>query len=254
MIYRTRAAANRWWFAILLTLLGSYLVLNVILIASNYFTGDGITDAVIYTVTSSLKGAGISKYVLPFIGLLAALGLIFAVLARSLLRRKAKGSSVAYSLVAVLLALFSVGTTPAFQDISLLVKSQIVGDTADFTTYYKAPKRPCRANGRIWCTSMPRARAHLLRYRAVSRHGRRAERPARRQHRFQQHPAAAGHRLHHRRHGRLAVRHSAVRALRRQRLQRGLHLLPGERLHGRRAEGRRLQQLFLSGRRAGVRR
>ena len=62
MIYRTRAAANRWWFAILLTLLGSYLVLNVILIASNYFTGDGITDAVIYTVTSSLKGAGISKY------------------------------------------------------------------------------------------------------------------------------------------------------------------------------------------------
>ncbi|MDI9225601.1 phosphoglycerol transferase I, partial [Serratia bockelmannii] len=110
LIYRTRAAANRWWFAILLTLLGSYLVLNVILIASNYFTGDGITDAVIYTVTSSLKGAGISKYVLPFIGLLAALGLIFAVLARSLLRRKAKGSSVAYSLVAVLLALFSVGT------------------------------------------------------------------------------------------------------------------------------------------------
>ncbi len=101
LIYRTRAAANRWWFAILLTLLGSYLVLNVILIASNYFTGDGITDAVIYTVTSSLKGAGISKYVLPFIGLLAALGLIFAVLARSLLRRKAKGSSVAYSLVAV---------------------------------------------------------------------------------------------------------------------------------------------------------
>ncbi|EMJ7586475.1 phosphatidylglycerol--membrane-oligosaccharide glycerophosphotransferase [Serratia marcescens] len=141
LIYRTRAAANRWWFAILLTLLGSYLVLNVILIASNYFTGDGITDAVIYTVTSSLKGAGISKYVLPFIGLLAALGLIFAVLARSLLRRKAKGSSVAYSIVAVLLALFSVGTTPAFQDISLLVKSQIVGDTADFSTYYKAPKK-----------------------------------------------------------------------------------------------------------------
>ncbi|CAI0737141.1 MULTISPECIES: phosphatidylglycerol--membrane-oligosaccharide glycerophosphotransferase [Serratia] len=140
-IYRTRAAANRWWFAILLTLLGSYLILNVILIASNYFTGDGITDAVIYTVTSSLKGAGVGKYVLPFLGLLAALALIFALLARSLLRRKAKSSSVIYSLIAVLLALFSVGTTPAFQDISLLVKSQIGGDTADFATYYKAPKK-----------------------------------------------------------------------------------------------------------------
>ena len=224
------AAANRWWFAILLTLLGSYLVLNVILIASNYFTGDGITDAVIYTVTSSLKGAGISKYVLPFIGLLAALGLIFAVLARSLLRRKAKGSSVAYSLVAVLLALFSVGTTPAFQDISLLVKSQIVGDTADFTTLQGAEKDRAGQTAESGVHLCREHGAHLLRYRAVSRHGRRAERPARRQHRFQQHPAAAGHRLHHRRHGRLAVRHSAVRALRRQRLQRGLHLLPGERL------------------------
>ncbi|CAI0847362.1 phosphatidylglycerol--membrane-oligosaccharide glycerophosphotransferase [Serratia entomophila] len=140
-IYRTRAAANRWWFATLLILLGSYLVLNVILIASNYFTGDGITDAVLYTLTSSLKGAGIGKYVLPFIGLLAGLGLIFALLARSLLRRKAKRSSMVYSVLAVLLALFSVSTTPAFQEISLLVKSQISGDTADFATYYKAPKK-----------------------------------------------------------------------------------------------------------------
>ncbi|MBP1131149.1 phosphoglycerol transferase [Serratia sp. PL17] len=141
LIYRTRGAANRWWLATLLTLLGSYLILNVVLIASNYFTGDGITDAVIYTLTSSLKGAGVGKYLLPFIGLLAVLALIFAVLTWSLVRRKAKSSSVVYSVIAVLLALFSVGTTPAFQDISLLVRSQISGDTSDFDTYYKAPKR-----------------------------------------------------------------------------------------------------------------
>ncbi|UNK29942.1 phosphatidylglycerol--membrane-oligosaccharide glycerophosphotransferase [Serratia plymuthica] len=141
LIYRNKAAANRWWLSILLILLGSYLILNVILIASNYFTGDGITDAVIYTLTSSMKGAGVSKYVLPFIGLLAVLALIFAVLAWSLVRHKAKSSSVVYSVLAVLLALFSVGTTPAFQDISLLLRSQITGDTADFYTYYKAPKK-----------------------------------------------------------------------------------------------------------------
>ena len=124
LIYRNKAAANRWWLSILLILLGSYLILNVILIASNYFTGDGITDAVIYTLTSSLKGAGVSKYVLPFIGLLAVLALIFAVLAWSLVRHKAKSSSVVYSVIAVLLALSLVGALFIRQSISAANQSK----------------------------------------------------------------------------------------------------------------------------------
>jgi len=65
--YVTRASAGRIWFSLVLFFLGLYVILNVILIGSNYFTGEGITDAVLYTVTSSLKGAGLNKYLLPFL-------------------------------------------------------------------------------------------------------------------------------------------------------------------------------------------
>lgn len=103
-LYVTRASASRVWFSLVLFFLGLYVILNVILIGSNYFTGEGITDAVLYTVTSSLKGAGLNKYILPFIGLLTGLIAVFALLAWGLKQRRAKNSSVMYSVLAVVLA------------------------------------------------------------------------------------------------------------------------------------------------------
>lgn len=140
-LYVTRASASRVWFSLVLFFLGLYVILNVILIGSNYFTGEGITDAVLYTVTSSLKGAGLNKYILPFIGLLTGLIAVFALLAWGLKQRRAKNSSVMYSVLAVVLAVFSVGSTQAFQNISRLVKTQISGHGADFDTYYKVPEK-----------------------------------------------------------------------------------------------------------------
>jgi len=137
--YVTRASAGRIWFSLVLFFLGLYVILNVILIGSNYFTGEGITDAVLYTVTSSLKGAGLNKYILPFLGLLAGLIIVFWLLAWGLKQRRAKNSSAVYSGLAVVLAVFSVGSTQAFQNISRLVKTQISGSGADFDTYYKVP-------------------------------------------------------------------------------------------------------------------
>lgn len=137
--YVTRASAGRIWFSLVLFFLGLYVILNVILIGSNYFTGEGITDAVLYTVTSSLKGAGLNKYILPFLGLLAGLVIVFWLLAWGLRQRRAKSSSWVYSVLAVMLAVFSVGSTQAFQNISRLVKTQMSGSGADFDTYYKVP-------------------------------------------------------------------------------------------------------------------
>ncbi|NCB86362.1 MAG: phosphatidylglycerol--membrane-oligosaccharide glycerophosphotransferase, partial [Gammaproteobacteria bacterium] len=57
MIYALKAGRNTWWFAATLTVLGLFVVLNITLYASNYFTGDGINDAVLYTLTNSLTGA-----------------------------------------------------------------------------------------------------------------------------------------------------------------------------------------------------
>lgn len=55
-----------------------FIILNITLYASDYFTGDGINDAVLYTLTNSLTGAGVGKYILPGLGLIAALVIILA--------------------------------------------------------------------------------------------------------------------------------------------------------------------------------
>ena len=68
MIYALKAGRNTWWFAATLTVLGLFVVLNITLYASNYFTGDGINDAVLYTLTNSLTGAGVGKHILPGVG------------------------------------------------------------------------------------------------------------------------------------------------------------------------------------------
>ena len=88
MIYALKAGRNTWWFAATLTVLGLFVILNITLYASNYFTGDGINDAVLYTLTNSLTGAGVGKYILPGVGLVVALVAVFGALGWILRRRR----------------------------------------------------------------------------------------------------------------------------------------------------------------------
>lgn len=76
LIYAWKAGRNTGWFAATLTVLGLFVVLNITLFASDYFTGDGINDAVLYTLTNSLTGAGVSKYILPGIGIVLGLAAV----------------------------------------------------------------------------------------------------------------------------------------------------------------------------------
>ena len=80
VLYAWKAGRNTWWFAATLTVLGLFVVLNITLYASDYFTGDGINDAVLYTLTNSLTGAGIGKYILPGVGVAVALVAVFGAL------------------------------------------------------------------------------------------------------------------------------------------------------------------------------
>lgn len=124
VLYAWKAGRNTWWFAATLTVLGLFVVLNITLYASDYFTGDGINDAVLYTLTNSLTGAGIGKYILPGVGVAVALVAVFGALGWVLRRRRHHPHHVGYSLAALLLALASVDASPAFHQISELVKSQ----------------------------------------------------------------------------------------------------------------------------------
>ncbi|VDZ84960.1 phosphatidylglycerol--membrane-oligosaccharide glycerophosphotransferase [Kluyvera intermedia] len=140
-IYAWKAGRNRWWFAATLTVLGLFVVLNITLYASDYFTGDGINDAVLYTLTNSLTGAGIGKYILPGLGIVVALIAVFGGLGWLLRRRRHHPHHFGYSLLALILAVGSVDASPAFRQISELVKSQSRDGDPDFAAYYKEPSK-----------------------------------------------------------------------------------------------------------------
>lgn len=101
LIYAWKAGRNTWWFAATLTVLGLFVILNITLYASDYFTGDGINDAVLYTLTNSLTGAGVGKYILPGIGIALALVAVFGALGWVLRRRRHHPHHVGYSLLGV---------------------------------------------------------------------------------------------------------------------------------------------------------
>ncbi len=138
-IYTFKAGRNRWWFSAILLVLGLFVVINITQYASNYFTGDGINDAVLYTLTNSLTGAGVSKYILPGIGIIAGVAAVFTLLSWMLRRRWHRPHHFGYSLLALLLALASVDASPAFHQITELVKSQTRDGDPDFAMYYKEP-------------------------------------------------------------------------------------------------------------------
>lgn len=145
-LYTWKAGRNALWFTAILLILGIYIILNASMLASNYFTGEGINDAVIYTITSSLSGAGVSKYLLPAAGLIIGLVLLFGLLSWILRLRKGRGASQIYSLLAVVLALASIKTTPAYQQVASLIKSQVGKGSSDFYTHYKVPGKQLRGD------------------------------------------------------------------------------------------------------------
>ena len=145
-LYAWKAGRHKLWFSAVLALLGIYIILNASLLASNYFTGEGINDAVIYTITSSLSGAGLQKYILPGVGLLISLLLIFLLLSWVLRLRKSHNYSQLYSVLALLLALASIKTTPAYQQVTALIKSQVSKGDSDFDAHYKVPGKTLRGD------------------------------------------------------------------------------------------------------------
>ena len=201
------------WFAATLTVLGLFVVLNITLYASDYFTGDGINDAVLYTLTNSLTGAGIGKY--------TAGGRRGRRTGRRLWRprlvlrrRRHHPHHVGYSRRR-LLALASVDASPAFHQISELVKSQSREGDPDFAAYYKEPSKQIDNPQLNRSISMAKVSSAPILITTPSPTSPLSLAELKMRPLISAYHAAAGDRLHYRRHGRLTVRHSAVRAVRR---------------------------------------
>jgi phosphoglycerol transferase len=137
-IYASKAGRNTWWFTAILLVLGFFVLLNITLYASNYFTGDGINDAVIYTLTNSLTGAG-GKYS-------ARCGLVLALVRFWRAGLGAAPSSPSSSSLRLQPAGAASGAglrrrQPGISSDHELVKSQSREGDPDFAAYYKEPSK-----------------------------------------------------------------------------------------------------------------
>ncbi|MEA9392035.1 phosphatidylglycerol--membrane-oligosaccharide glycerophosphotransferase [Acerihabitans sp. TG2] len=141
IIYSVKAKRNTYFFILVLFFLGIYILLNLIRAASNYFTGAGINDSVLYTISSSLTGAGLSKYIMPFAGFLLTSVLVFSLMSWLLLSKKQGGGQTSYGLMALVMAIAAVTTTPASAEIAGLIRSQLASGSTDFSRYYKIPNK-----------------------------------------------------------------------------------------------------------------
>ena len=138
VLYAVKAGRNVGWFTVILLISCLFIVLNITFIASDYFTGEGINDAVLYTLTSSMTGAGVGKYILPGLGIAVGLIVILGGLAW-ILRGKNEPHHFGYSILALVLVLLSVNTAPAYQQVKSLITSQKPYDDSDFSAYYQVP-------------------------------------------------------------------------------------------------------------------
>lgn len=138
-LYAVKAGRNIGWFIAILLISVLFVVLNITFIASDYFTGEGINDAVLYTLTSSMTGAGTGKYILPGLGIVMGLVVIVGGLTW-ILRGKNQPYHFGYSLVALVLALFSIDTAPAYQQVRSLISLQKPHDDSDFSAHYHVPQ------------------------------------------------------------------------------------------------------------------
>jgi len=132
-----KAKRNSFWISLTLVLSALFLLLSSIWIASNYFTGEGVNDEVLFTVTNSLTGAGVDKYVLPAVGLLGFILVIFGLLAWLILSNKNTARKTTYNFAALLFSLLAIGTSPATAQLFKLTTSQYGDDKSDFSQNYK---------------------------------------------------------------------------------------------------------------------
>ena len=141
-----KAKRNSFWISLILLLSALFLLLSAIWTASNYFTGEGLNDEVLFTITSSLTGADMGKYVLPAVGLFAFILLVFGLLAWLIVHNKNSNRSITYNYMALLFALLAIGTAPATAQLVSLTTSQFGDDKSDFNENYQQPTKLITGN------------------------------------------------------------------------------------------------------------
>ncbi|KIQ49966.1 phosphatidylglycerol--membrane-oligosaccharide glycerophosphotransferase [Citrobacter rodentium NBRC 105723 = DSM 16636] len=140
LIYKYKSVQLRYVTFFILLSECIVLLLTIFWFACYYFTGEGVNDAVIFTLTRTLYGADFANYIVPFIITVLLMLLIllftFKFLKTNIFLGKRKRN---WTMVAVLLAFFAVGVSPTLLQLANYNDPPEKVDGSDFTQYYITP-------------------------------------------------------------------------------------------------------------------
>ncbi|WP_204578539.1 phosphatidylglycerol--membrane-oligosaccharide glycerophosphotransferase [Citrobacter cronae] len=140
LIYKSKGYRAIYYAFLILLAQCISLFLSLFWLGCYYFTGEGVNDAVIYTLTRSLYSADFKDYVAPFVVAVLLIGLLLFLSWRFMQGKNVQKERKQYvSITAVLLTFFAVGISPALLQFTNYNKPPAEVDGSDFSRYYITP-------------------------------------------------------------------------------------------------------------------
>lgn len=136
-IYRYKAIRNKYITAVIFILTICAVVMNGFWLVCHHFTGDGVSQAVLYTLTDSLEGAEISDYILPSLFAIIACVVLTAAIYLFLCKALPGGRrNKLFTVLACITGSMAVVLSPTLYQVSgsTLLNKKV--DGSDFSQYY----------------------------------------------------------------------------------------------------------------------
>ncbi|MEG6216058.1 phosphatidylglycerol--membrane-oligosaccharide glycerophosphotransferase [Enterobacter quasihormaechei] len=136
-LYRFKSYQNAYLSLFIFVMTVGSVFLDGFWIVCQYFTGDGVNESVLYTLTTTMEGGEISDYIWPSLFALVLCAVIIVIIHRILFRGQSDGKqSWIFTLFSVCCSALALFISPAFSQLSgnTLMTTKI--DGSDFNQYY----------------------------------------------------------------------------------------------------------------------
>lgn len=141
LFYRVKGFVSIYYTSLILLSECISLVLALFWLGCYYFTGEGVNESVIYTLTRSLYGADFEDYIVPFIVSVLFTGFFLFITWKFLSNDVRQRTNKHYgSIISLLIALFSIIISPALLQFTQYNTPPAEIDGSDFERYYVIPE------------------------------------------------------------------------------------------------------------------
>lgn len=139
-IYRVRGRYHTFYSLMIIFLFFIACLLCMFWVGCYYFTGEGINDSVIFTLTRTLTGVGISEYLMPLCATLIIFIFLVVIIFKWIFHRTNNTTGKwPYSIVSIVLAVMAIVISPTFVQLQTYNTPSEKVDGSDFDKYVVVP-------------------------------------------------------------------------------------------------------------------